>query len=82
MVALKVGLVTEKGGHRVVLGADAARLETPPVEHLLFYVGLGTLASLEIIEWPIALLLMAGHLLIDATHRPGLNQLGEALCDA
>jgi hypothetical protein len=82
VVALKVALVTEKGGHRVLLAANGARLETPPVEHLPFYVGLGTLAALEIIEWPLALLLMAGHALIDATSRPGLHQLGEALSEA
>jgi hypothetical protein len=82
MVALNVALVTEHGGHRVVLSADAARLETPPVEHMLFYLGLGALASLEVIEWPLALLLMAGHALIDATNRPGLHQLGEALSEA
>ena len=82
MVALKVGLVTTHGGHRLLLSADAAHVETPPVEHLLFYLGLGTLAGLEIIEWPLAVLLMAGHLLIDATNRPGLQELGEGLSEA
>ena len=81
MVALKVGMVTEKGGHRLLLSADAAHVETPPVEHLLFYLGLGTMASLEVIEWPLALLLMAGHFLVDATNRPGMQQLGEAFTD-
>lgn len=82
MVALKVGIDTAHGGHRVLLSADTARLETPPIEHALFYVGLGALAALEVIEWPLALFLMAGHVLIDATSRPGLQQLGEALAEA
>jgi len=82
MVALKVEMVTEHGGHRVLLSADPVHFETPPVEHLLFYAGLGALAGLEIIEWPLAALLMAGHFLIDATNRPGLHQLGEALTEA
>jgi hypothetical protein len=82
MVALNVTMATERGGHRVVLSLDGTRLETPPVEHMLFYVGLGTLAAMEIVEWPIALLLMTGHLLIDATNRPGLQELGEALEEA
>jgi len=82
MVALNVAMVTERGGHRVVLTADRARIETPPIEHMVFYAGMGTLAAFEIIEWPLALLLMTSHLLMDATNRPALHQLGEALEEA
>jgi hypothetical protein len=82
MVALKVAMTTEHGGHRVVLSADQTRIETPPVEHIFFYLGIGALAAAEIVEWPLALLLMAGHVLIDATNRPGLHELGEALDEA
>jgi hypothetical protein len=82
MVALKVGVVTQHGGHRLVISADKTDLETPPLEHLLFYLGLGALAGFEVIEWPLALLLMAGHALIDATNRPGLQSLGEAIEDS
>jgi len=49
---------------------------------MLFYAGMGVLAAMEVIEWPLALLLMTGHLLMDATNRPGLHQLGEALEEA
>jgi len=79
---MNVAIVTESGGHRAVLSVDGTRVQTPPVEHLLFYVGLGTLAAVEIIEWPLALLLMTGHMLMDATNRPGLHELGEALEEA
>jgi hypothetical protein len=82
MVAVKVGIVTQHGGHRLLLSADSTHLETPPVEHLFFYLGLGALAGFEVIEWPLALLLMAGHALIDATNRPGLHALGEAMEEA
>jgi hypothetical protein len=82
MVALKVGIDTQRGGHRLLLSADTAHLESPPIEHLFFYLGLGALAATEVIEWPLALLLMAGHVLIDATNRPGLHALGEALEEA
>jgi hypothetical protein len=81
MVALKVGIDDQHGGHRVLLSAGTTQIETPPLEHLLFYAGLGTLASLEMIGWPLAIVLMGGHVLIDATNRPGLNQLGEALAE-
>jgi hypothetical protein len=53
-------IVTAKGGHRIRMTADGTRLETPPVEHLAFYVGVGAMAAAEIIEWPVALTLGAG----------------------
>jgi len=79
MVDLNVAIATERAGHRVVLTVDRTKVETPPVEHMVYYLGLGALAAIEIIEWPLALLLMTGHLLMDATNRPALHQLGEAL---
>ncbi|MBV9383945.1 MAG: hypothetical protein JO242_25185 [Streptosporangiaceae bacterium] len=72
-------IVTAKGGHRILMTADGTRVETPPVEHLAFYTGVGLLAAAEIIEWPVALLLMGGHILIGLTNRPALKELGEAL---
>jgi hypothetical protein len=82
MLAVGAAMATEKGGHRVVITADDLRIETPPIEHLVFYAGLGVLAAIEIIEWPVALLLTAGHLLADLTNRPGLQGLGEVLEEA
>jgi hypothetical protein len=72
-------IVTAKGGHRIRMTADGTHLETPPVEHLAFYVGVGAMAAAEIIEWPVALLLTTGHILIGLTNRPALKELGEAL---
>jgi len=82
MVDLNVEWVTERAGHRVVLSVDRTKIETPPLEHMVFYLGMGALAAVEIIEWPLAILLMTGHLLMDATNRPALRQLGEALEEA
>lgn len=82
MVAVGAAVATEKGGHRIVIKADDVRIETPPIEHLVFYVGLGVLAAVEIIEWPVALLLTAGHLLADMTSRPALQGFGEVLEEA
>ncbi len=75
-------IVTAKGGHRVRLTADGTRVETPPVEHLVFYAGVGLLAAADIIEWPVALVLTTGHILIGLTNRPALKELGEALDEA
>lgn len=75
----KVSVLTAKGGHRLLLTVDGTRLESPPVEHLAFYLGLGGLAAAEIIDWPVAAVLAAGHLLIGLTSRPALEELGQAI---
>jgi hypothetical protein len=72
-------IVTAKGGHRILMTADGTRVETPPVENLAFYVAVGALAAAEIIEWPVALLLTTGHILVGLTNRPALKEVGEAL---
>jgi hypothetical protein len=82
MAALRASIVTEHGGHRVVIGYDGARLETPPLEHLAFYAGLGVLVTMGVVELPVAVALTIGHLLLDVTTRPGLEALGEALEEA
>lgn len=79
MVALNIAMTTERGGHRIVLSAHEMSFEAPPVEHLVYYAGLGALAAIEVIDWPLALLLMAGHALMDATNRPALHEFGEVL---
>ena len=79
MVTPTFSISSSRGGHRILITADKTELETPPVEHLAFYLGLGALAAAEIIEWPIAVAMAAGHLLIGLTHRPALAALGEAL---
>ena len=79
---VKAAIVTEHGGHRILLSVDGARLETPPVEHLLFYMGLGVLVGAGLVEWPIAVALGIGHVLVDLTGRPGLQAAGEALAEA
>ncbi|MFE9689859.1 hypothetical protein [Micromonospora sp. NPDC005806] len=51
----------------------------PPPDKIAYYAGLGVLAALQIIEWPMALVITAGHLLADQ-HMSGLVKgIGEAL---
>jgi len=76
---LKLSVLSSYGGHRILITGGRARLETPPVEHLAFYAGLGALAAAEVIEWPVATTLAAGHILIGLTHRPALKEFGEAI---
>jgi hypothetical protein len=82
MADLDARIVTEHGGHRIIFSLNGAQLETPPVEHVFFYVGLAVLAGTGIVEWPIALAVGIGHALVDITGRPGLQAAGEALAEA
>jgi hypothetical protein len=82
MAGLSVSMITEHGGHRILMSTDGVRFETPPVEHLAFYIGLGVLVGVNVVELPVAVALTVGHLLIDLTTRPGLRSLGEALEEA
>ena len=82
MATARFSLSSSRGGHRILIIAGETRLETPPVEHLAFYAGLGALAAIEVIEWPVALTLGVGHFLIGLTNRPALKELGEVLDEA
>ena len=59
--------------------ADTTRVESPPLEHLAFYVGLGGMVMLGLVELPIAVALTVGHVLIGLTHRPGSRSLGRSV---
>ncbi len=54
----------------------------PRPEHLAFYGALTALAVLEIIDWPVALVLGAGHALAQKRHSQLAQELGEALEEA
>lgn len=57
------------------------RVRIPRPEQLAFYGALGALAAIEIIEWPVALALAAGHVLIQNEHSRVAQEIGEALED-
>lgn len=58
------------------------RVRLPRPEQLAFYGALGVLAAVEIIEWPVALVLATGHLLLHDEHSRVAQEIGEALEDA
>ena len=57
------------------------RLEVPRPEQLAYYGGLAALAAFELIDWPVAVVIAAGHLLASNHHNRVLEELGEAIED-
>jgi hypothetical protein len=58
------------------------RVHIPRPEQVAYYGALGALAALEIIDWPIALAIAAGHALVQNQHNRVAENIGEALEDA
>ena len=58
------------------------RVRIPRPEHLAYYGALGIMAAVEIIDWPIALAIAAGHVLVEQQHNRVAHDIGEALEDA
>lgn len=53
--------------------------EIPRPEQLAYFGGLAALAALELIDWPVALVIAAGHVLASNHHNKLLEELGEAM---
>ncbi|MBV8965383.1 MAG: hypothetical protein JO191_04315 [Mycobacteriaceae bacterium] len=54
----------------------------PRPEQLAYYGALAGLAALEVIDWPVALVIAAGHVLASNHHSKVAQELGDALADA
>ncbi|MFI9587332.1 hypothetical protein ACIHCQ_37190 [Streptomyces sp. NPDC052236] len=66
----------------VTLDVFGARLELPPPQQLAFLAGVGVLTALDILDWPVALVLTVGHQLAHSHHSQVLREFGEALEEA
>jgi hypothetical protein len=58
------------------------RVEIPRPEQLAYYGGLAALAALELIDWPVAVVIATGHILASNHRSKLLEELGEAMEDA
>jgi hypothetical protein len=54
------------------------RLPVPPPELLTFYGGLAALAAIDLVDWPLAVVIAIGHELA-RSRRPGVRGLGESV---
>lgn len=50
----------------------------PPPDRMAYYAGMGVLAAVGLIEWPLAIVVAAGHALSDQHMFSRLRGLGEA----
>jgi hypothetical protein len=69
--------ITGGYGHRVRLPV-VGEVAVPPPDKVAYYAGVGVLAALQVIEWPIALVLTVGHVLADQHMSRFARGLGEA----
>lgn len=51
----------------------------PPADQLAFLGGIALLTALEVIEWPVAVALAAGHTLATRSHNKIIQDFGQAL---
>jgi hypothetical protein len=58
------------------------QVRIPRPDQLAYYGALAGLAALEIIDWPVALVIGAGHALAANHHNKVAQEIGEALQDA
>ncbi len=58
------------------------QMEIPRPEQLAYFGGLAALAAFELIDWPVAVVIAAGHLLASNHHNKILEELGEAMEEA
>lgn len=70
--------VTERNSLHVTLPVLGS-INLGPPDQLAYLAGIATLTALEIIEWPIALVIATGHLLADQRRSTTMHAFGEAL---
>ncbi|WP_206282233.1 hypothetical protein [Streptomyces rhizosphaericus] len=68
--------------HSVTVQFDGRRVELPSQEQLCFLAGLGVIAAVGIIDWPVAAAIAVGHGLAHSQHGKALREFGEALEEA
>jgi hypothetical protein len=57
------------------------QIEIPRPEQLAYYGGIAALAAFELIDWPVAIVIAAGHVMASNHHNKLLEELGEAMED-
>lgn len=58
------------------------RVRIPRPDQLAYYGALAALAAIELIDWPVALIIATGHALANQQHNRIAEELGEAIEEA
>jgi hypothetical protein len=61
------------------VGHSRAVRRLAPQHHLAWYAGLAAMAALEVIEWPLAILMMLGHEIAHRAHCEALRDFAEGV---
>lgn len=75
----------EKAAEKNSLRVDVPVIGTltlPPPQQLAFVGGIAALAALDVIDWPVGLVLVAGHVLVTRSRNKIVRDFGDALEDA
>jgi hypothetical protein len=54
-------------------------IRLPSLQRLAWYAGIASLVALGMVEWPVAAVVMIGHLLSEDHHNRVIEAFGEAL---
>lgn len=78
----KAAASVRRAEHIAVTLPVVGSVQLPRPDQVAYYAGIGALVALEVIEWPIALVLGVGHVLMTQQHNRTIHEFGEALEDA
>jgi hypothetical protein len=62
----------------VTLPVLGLRVPLPTAERAIYYGGIAGLVAAELIEWPVALVVLAGHEILMRSRNPLVREVGKA----
>lgn len=68
-----------RGAPSVTLPGTQAKINLPDGPSLFWYAGIGTMAVLELVEWPVALIIVGTHFIENHAHNRDVQELAEGI---
>ncbi len=68
-----------RGPPSVKLPGTSTKINLPDRGGLLWYAGIGVMAAVELVEWPITLLLAGTHFVENHSHSRDMQELAEGI---
>ncbi len=68
-----------RGGPSVSLPGSDIKVNLPGRGGLVWYAGIGAMAALEVIEWPIAVVISATHFIENHSHSRDVQELADGI---